>query len=445
MIYFGTVNEKILANGRFIRNGFLPTRRRTPLESLELVSEHERGVELVARDTAYPNGHIYDEVIFDSNKGAQHIRLVRTTKPYNPDFMISAHMLSFFLPDIDYSKRIVTPIDGDSDSWQRFMEINRICGEVITSYYKVRGLKDFSILVGGSFNPYTDTDILRTQSVKAAHVHTLLITDAYLEETVPFYSKKDFVEFLSMGARSPSELKMDQRRFFSTSISNYFDLLVSRTLKKRIKGIDYSSFIGPIPKETSSKFPINGIKFAAEGLDFLSSPDFINVLRTVSDEIDGAYRHDLMPLFVQNYEEATTASNPESVRLEYNNVNLASQRFDERVKKLESLGFTLEEISKARKIIVKLASRLSNVSSPKFNLGPAYAFSVLYDTETNKSKIFITYSPFGGGTFDAIGLDKVWFPGKQSDYIEQRFNNSESLAIEKDLFRQIQNALPQGT
>lgn len=439
------MNERILTEGRFIRNALLPERQRTLLESLESKSEHDKSVELVAKDTACAEGHIYDEIIGDSCKGKQHIRLIRTTKPYNPDFIVSAQTLAFLLPDIDYSKRIVTPKDGDRKSWQRFMEINKICAEVIIGYYKKRGMENFSLLIGGSFNPYTDADILRTQSVKAAHVHTLLISEAYLQETVPFCSIEDFKNFLSKGVLSPYEIKMDYRRFFRTPINDFFNLVVSRILVKKINKKNYSSFASCTFGETPARFPISGIKFVANGLDFLSSDDFIDLIKTVGENMEEIYKDDLMPLFVQNYEEATNAPSPESIRLNYNNVCTALYLFDQKVEKLRRLGLTNEDIDKAKKLVKRLALHLSNLKSLKFNLGPAYSFSVLYDVSTNKSEIFFSYNPFGGGTFDAMGLDKVWFPNEERSYMEQRFKEPKSVDIEEDLFKKIQEALSQNT
>ncbi|PIR80279.1 MAG: hypothetical protein COU25_00975 [Candidatus Levybacteria bacterium CG10_big_fil_rev_8_21_14_0_10_35_13] len=435
------MNETLLTEGRFIRNAFLPQRRRVAIENLTSNSEHDKEVELVSRDTAYPEGNIYDEVIVDSQKGKQHLRVVRTTKPYNPDFTVSAQTLTFILPDADYSRRIVTPQEGDRESWKRFMEINKTSAEVMVNYYKEQGMENFLVLIGGSFNPYTDKNVLRTQSVKTAHVHTLLISDAYLQEAVQFHSSLDFRKFLSQGVRTPDEIRMDYRRFFHSHINDYFNLIVSRTFLDCLNRKKYSDFTMNNLEEPNTRFPLNGIRFTTDGLDFLSSSDFVDMIKTTGEEIEKIYKEEIMPIFVRNYEEAINSPNPEEVQLKYNPVDTAISIFGEKVKALERLGLTTKEIHKIKRLVRKLALRLSNNKDPKFNLGPAYSFSVLYDKTTNKSEIFISYSPFGSGTFDAIGLDKVWFPNEPKDYIQKRFNNPKSAFIEEDFFKRIQKEL----
>ena len=288
------MNETLLTEGRFIRNAFLPQRRRVAIENLTSNSEHDKEVELVSRDTAYPEGNIYDEVIVDSQKGKQHLRVVRTTKPYNPDFTVSAQTLTFILPDADYSRRIVTPQEGDRESWKRFMEINKTSAEVMVNYYKEQGMENFLVLIGGSFNPYTDKNVLRTQSVKTAHVHTLLISDAYLQEAVQFHSSLDFRKFLSQGVRTPDEIRMDYRRFFHSHINDYFNLIVSRTFLDCLNRKKYSDFTMNNLEEPNTRFPLNGIRFTTDGLDFLSSSDFVDMIKTTGEEIEKMLHDNLL-------------------------------------------------------------------------------------------------------------------------------------------------------
>src|SRR3990167_11307302 len=169
--------ERFTNGGKYLRTVVLNDRRRVEEQSLLRISPAERAVELVEKDTAYPDGHIFEHRLNDKEKGEQVIRVVKTTKPYNPDFIVSAQTLTYLFPS-DFSRRIVTPLDGTEETWLSFLRVNKICAEGLEKFYQEKGIKNFLILLGMNFSPYTpDREYLETQAVKAAHMHAFLISE----------------------------------------------------------------------------------------------------------------------------------------------------------------------------------------------------------------------------------------------------------------------------
>ncbi len=108
--------SRILTQGWYIRTPVLQERERTSPVLLNHLSSVDRAVELVQQDTAVPLGHLYEKTVADSLVGSQSIRLVRVTRPYNQDFLTSAHIATFLFPYLG-AQRIVTPLDGTEAIW----------------------------------------------------------------------------------------------------------------------------------------------------------------------------------------------------------------------------------------------------------------------------------------------------------------------------------------
>ena len=430
------MNERLLGTGRFIRNSQISSRQRTEVSELVSTTLHSRGVETVDRDTASPEGNVYNEEISDSLFGDQNLRLVRTTKPYNPDFFVSSHTLSYLFPHGDSSSRIVTPAQGDHGTWQRFLEVNQVCAEVQKRYFQEEGFDDFSVLLGGSFSPYTDSNIIRAQNIKAAHLHTFLITDDYLSETVPFVSRSEFSGFLESCGLSDEEINMEERKFFWTQIGGLLDDLMRERLNELLsEGCESGLFQSTDKNERV--YPLYGIKLQTAGLDFLSDERFVSLLQRFSLNIEQLYTELLLPVFIKNTSEVVSSEDPESVDLQYKDIN----------SQLETLS-SFDEMSKSKEINGRLKSFVRHVGSGldnsrryKFSLGPSYSFSVLYDVLTDESDIFLSYNPFGGGMFEVIGLQKIWFPGDSPQGIEDRFLDDKNVAVEHEIYTRIAKSL----
>lgn len=432
--------ERLLNSRHFIRNASLSNRWRTSTDTLISKFPADRAVETLIKDTTHPDGHIYNRVINDSYLGEQQIRLVKTTKPYNPDFMVAAQTLAYLLPHNDFSKRIVTPTDGSVETWMEFMKVNQVCAETLEEYYRQKGMKDFVILIGASFSPYANSDIVRAQNIKATHVHSFLISSKFLkEETVSFATRMEFTQFLQRCNFSSDEISMDARRFFRSRLGDLFNFIMLDRILAELETKKYPDFETKNLQHNKQN-PIYGLKLAnLRGLDFLSSRDFSDFLKTTSKSIEDVYTELIMPIFINNYEEIKTSADPESVKPLFNSVEKALDLFNRLIKSGEKTSLSKRQIMLCRKIIRLIQPLLNQNNKIKFSLGPAYSFGVLFDSETQMSVIAISYNPFGGGVFEAFGLDKVWFPDESKSYMEERFNNPKSLAIESELFNMIKN------
>ncbi len=426
-----TIVEDFLSHGRFMRKIELSQRKRTKLSDLTARGTLYRHVELVEKDTAHPEGHVFDKVINDPLLGEQHLRVVKTTKPYNSDFLASAQTLTYLLPQ-NRNSPIITPSQGSVETWDLLLKANRICAEEMEKFYRLRGMKDFALFIGGSFSPYMEDEYIRTQAVKAAHVHTFLISHEFLNEAKPFRDRKEFTEFLSNQGVSPNEIRMDARRFFPERFQQLFNEVVTEYLMNEMQDIDTNDLGNPRKQESSVGYPTGGIVFNTKGLEFLGSRQFNQLLRGISKKLDQFYSEIFMPIFVNNYAEVANMLDPDPSRLQFNSREVALDRFNRISNTTLKIFISPEHIEECRQVVEDIANRLDPHKPPMFTFGPSFSFTAIYDSETKATRLFFVYGLFGSGTTEAIGLDKAPFPGESNEDYEKRFFSTESRTVEKE-------------
>lgn len=428
------MNENILNSGRFIKNIQITSRERTDPSTLTSNTLHARGVELVERDTSYPEGHIYSEILDDSESGPQDLRFVKTTKPYNPDFCISSQTLSYLFPHSPESATIVTPAQGENTTWRRFLETNVLAAGAQIDHFKQEGIDDFSLLIGGSFSPKTDSPITRAQNIKAAHLHTFLITHDYLSETERFENFSDFSNFLATRGHSMEEISMEARKFFTTSLGEILDTVLMANLKIDLEPENISSF------GNEFRYPLYGHSFRIRSLDYLSSIEFTNILQNFSRDIEDFYNFHILPIFLVNTPEILQSEDPESIECIFRPPDEQRLLLEDHLRMLDITDPILT--AKIKRLVTHLGGKLSDGKKNKFPIGAAYSFSALYDSSTGSTQVFLSFNPFGGGTFESIGLLKKSFTDNNEEQ-EERFINKDNLELEKEVYNKILRRLQQ--
>src|SRR5579875_2354486 len=297
--------------GMALRRPYLSDRQTTPYADVAHLSRSQALVKLVDLDTAKPGGTIYEEVLDDPLNGIQKMRVLNTTKPYNPDFIHSAQTLTFLLPE-DSSQAIVTPLDGTWETWHTFLMTNRIAAEAMIDLYKGRGMRDFEVFTGIGFGPYSDQDYLKSQSIKAAHLHSYLISKELRQEASPFTTRRELRDIHQLGGTPPAEIRKDLRRFFPGSLyegySNAAILAMMNKLSNKTFGA--AGTPTPLPTKADGLFPTSSIAFATTGLGVLESEEFFDVMRTSYAALEDFYRHILMPIFSPNYDAVISEEYP---------------------------------------------------------------------------------------------------------------------------------------
>lgn len=61
--------------------------------------------------------------------------------------------------------------------------------------------------------------------------------------------------------------------------------------------------------------------------------------------------------------------------------------------------------------------------------------------KTDISDVFFGYNPFGGGCYEAIGIDKASFPHATTNLGTGRFKSEESTLIESEFDNKLKRAL----
>lgn len=422
--------EKLTKLGIVLKRPYLEDRRYTPTNAVQSLNPQYAGVKLVDLDTSH--NPVFEERVIDEKKGEQKIRVVKTTKPYNPDFVTSAQTLVYMLPET-VSEAIVTPLDGEDQTWAKFFSLNKLVIGAMIDKYGEKDIGDFQVIAGINFSPYANEDFLKTQTIKAAHFHSFLVSERLLDNVLFFSSRGQLREILRQSGTPDLDIHRDIRRFFPGPIDRMFSSIVLSFIRQKLLQQNDLQKTPDIlrPNEESNNWPMNGIVFDLEGLGAIESPEFFKIMKTSYGAIDQCYRDFLMPVFTSNYEEVVSAAYPDPKGLNYNDLKTALTIFDEKIPKMSWLEFG--KISKIRNLVSRIASRVSSDKPSAFTLGPAVAYTILYDPKTETGKFYIVLNPFGGGSVESIGIDKAPITTEEQEELSKKFYSKESVKAESEL------------
>ncbi len=431
--------ERFLTKGIILKRPFLTDRDRVPFSAFpQDMNKVKKEIKLVELNTMLPDGMIFEEKVKDSKNGDQRIRIVKTTKPYNPDFIISAQTLTFMFPD-NPSLAIVTPLDGTSKTWGEFFRVNAQIVNALTDTYRNRNIGDCLIALGLNFSPFSRADFLRTQTIKVAHMHTFLISESLLNEVDFFSSRRELRSKHIAAGTSAKDISKDIRRFFPGLIYQLFSKITLPFVEHQLESLSLTKFSKPkLFINSHGNYPLSGIVLVAKGLNALESPDFFEIIKNSYRALDQFYKEILMPIFTQNYQRVISSSYPQAQNLEYNDVNTALN-----VINTSDFFNTLPRLLRKdlRGFVKRLALQLNNNKPEAFSLGPGISYTALYHPETDEIKFYIVCSPFGGGSVESIGVNKIPLTKQEQKRLLAQFHSSESEAIEKDLDRAIRKRL----
>jgi len=430
--------------GMALRRPYLSDRQTTPYADVAHLSRSQALVKLVDLDTAKPGGTIYEEVLDDPLNGIQKMRVLNTTKPYNPDFIHSAQTLTFLLPE-NPSQAIITPLDGTWETWHRFLRTNRIAAEAMIDLYTAYGMKDFEVFTGIGFGPYSDQDYLKSQSIKAAHLHSYLVSQELLRESSPFTTRSDLRDIHRQGGTPAAEISKDLRRFFPGGLYEGYSHAAILAMMNSLDARTYEALgtATPIPTQFDGRFPTSGIAFSTTGLEVLESEDFFDAMKTSYAALEDFYRQILMPIFTTNYEDVISEEYPIPKKLQFNDSDTALHIFDETMRLPLFAPVPVEQISKWKTLTGRLAKRLHQDKPEGFSLGPGYSITARYFSGRNDLDIFIISNPFGGGAVEGMGVNKIPITSEEQGQLFQRFYSAESVRRAKELEEAIRSRLTQ--
>ena len=141
-----------------------------------------------------------------------------------------------------------------------------------------------------------------------------------------------------------------------------------------------------------------------------------------------------MPIFVSNYEEIISNQDPDPKMLKFNSPQNIMSRFEDAIANEAFRYIDNNKKSYLRKMTYILANKLNAQNVENFTFGPAYSLTVLYDSQDKETRVFVTYTPFGGGSTETLGADKISeTEEKKLDPMLKRFYSPESMANEKAL------------
>lgn len=426
--------ERITHSGIILKRPYLTDRLRISLAEVPIgLSPIQAETKLVDLNTSLPQGFIFEKHIKDAKKGNQKIRVVKTTKPYNPDFITSAQTLTYLFPDSP-SQAIITPLDGAGKTWTEFLRVNRQVMDVVTEIYKVRDVGDFLTASGINFSPYSNADFLRTQTIKAAHVHIFLISQKLLEQ-VSFFSSRRELRAMHEAAGTPDlDINRDLRRFFAGPIYRAFSSVALSLLERKLTTTKLGEFSQPqLFTNSDGNYPLSGITLTAKGTKILESSEFLNIIRDSYETLERFYKELLMPIFTSNYQEVISNESPEPKDLKYNDVDTTLAIYDEKITFGSFPNLTDRQKRNLRNLVRRIAIKLDKDKPESFSLGPAVAYTSLYDPKSNSTTLYITCSPFGGGSVESLGINKIPITQQEQDELIQRFYSYESMNIESEL------------
>ena len=425
-------------NGLAIKRPYLYNRQVTPYSEVAQLSRSRALVKLVDLDTSRPGGTIYETQVSDGLLGLQKVRILNTTKPYNPDFIDSAQVLTFILPE-DPAKAIITPLDGTWETWQTFLKTHRIATEAMIDFYKRLGKKDFKVFSGIGFGPYSDQDYLKTQSIKAAHLHSFLITPELERNSTTFRTKEDLRRIHRQAGTSNEEAGKDLRRFFPNKLFEIYTKAIIPIVMNQIQSRSFEKLhdFSSIFTQHDGRFPVSGISFSVDNWEAMDSREFFDIMRIAYGTLDAFYRTTLMPIFTANYEEVISEDYPDPKKLIYNQEETALRIFDEKINLPLFSNISQQERNEWRSVVGDLSRRLSVKKPDMFSLGPGCSITIDYSSEREGLKVYIASSPFGGGAVEAMGIDKIPVTEEEQEILLNKFYSPESVAIETGLQEEI--------
>jgi hypothetical protein len=429
-----SMKEQLLNVGMFSPKLILDHRYRTPVGDLESTTKIAKDIEMITRDTEHPDSQIFSLPLFDETQGQQEIRVVKSPKPNAPDFTKSAQTLTFLLPK-DIHNRIATPLDGSEATWQKFLEISRGCIESMNDFYHAKAVTGRTFLIGINFSPYESDATLMTQSVKTIHMHTLMLTDELIKTYPTFDTKNEFINHLRQVHTPEHAIKQDSRKFFSSHLQQIFNQVVTPYLLSRLDGKRYKelSQSQSTTGSTNNRYPLGGINLSGKGLSFMTSGDLYKLLKDTYQPLDEFYRQLFMPIFVDNYGEVIADEDPDPRKLVFNAPDEALYRADKVLALPEFANLDISLKDKARNAVRRVAGMLVNEKQPHFVLGPGYAFSAVYDPTSNNITSYVSYTIFGGGYIEAVGMNKIIAKDSDKELVYQTYYNPDSMAAEQAL------------
>lgn len=388
-------------------------------------------------DTIKSQEFLCSWLVHDSKSGDQSIRIVKTISPYSPDFSDAAHKLIFILPE-NSGQAIVTPLDGDERTWQQLFKINKQVAQQTIRFYAERGLKDVQVIIGLNASPYTKNDYLKTQSVKAAHSHIFLIGRSLIQRSSRFTTRGELRSLNEEAGSKRDDINKDIRRFFPTKLQQAFNQAATTFVIHRLSSRTWGHL--GMPNSVHVKegaFPISGIQFHSMSLEMLESPDYFEAIRSSYAALDEFYKNVFMPIFISNYQDAIGQSLPNPSRLQFNTLQEAVRIFDGQMIKPEFAGISEENKAKWRRYVGRLANNLSSNKPDLFSFGPAFSVSTLYNPTNDDLDLFINYTPFGGGSLEALGIDKIRPTQEEQKKLEEISYSPENVSIEEALDQRI--------
>jgi len=434
--------ERFTHSGIILKRPYLVNRRSVPESEISGLDLIQGGIKLVDLDTSKPGGTVFEKQVDDSGLGIQKIRVVKTTKPYNPDFITSAQALTYILPE-RISCALGTPLDGSEETWIEFLRVNKQVVDAMVNTYEARGMKDFVILTGINFSPYSNADFLKTQTIKAAHMHSFLISKELLEQVSFFSSKKELRMVHEVIGTPKSDISRDLRRFFAGPISRAFSQLVLDYAEKRLSKEVFSQLAEKqiLFSNKSGEYPMSAIIYNVQGIGILESQDFLKMMKVSYQAFDDFYRQFLMPVFTSNYHDVVPSAYPESKRLEYHTPETALEILSKTMVSPIFSDLSDDTRGDLRKTVEKLARRLDKDKPEALSLGHSVAYTVLYKPKTGSVTIYIVCGPFGGGSVESLGINKVPITKDEQNKLFDNYYSNESSKVEAELDEAIRSKL----
>ncbi len=394
--------DDIQNRGLFIETPILLDREWSIPDSGQTGLTDEEIVTALRIDTESRANSIYQFPVIDSQSGMQCIRAVKVTRPYNQDWLASAHVCLFVLPV--GGSRIITPAEGCPETWRLLLHASFSALSALLAVYAAEGHAAVGI-VGINCSPHTtDDDFLQTQSVKAAHAHVLVLTDTAVRAYRPFDSKDQLRGILMGLGYDAEDARQDGRRFFSSAVLDAFGQAAGSYIKGRVPPA-----LGPwswstLANHRDNRFPLLGLQLSAESFGAVATANTVQMMRWLYCGLTSFYSDILMACFSANYAEAIRSPTPHPGALEFRNPDHIEARAYECLSTLHALSPV--QITRVMRVVRFLGHRMSSDKKPAFALGPASSFTWIVRPGRPIDMLF-SFSPFGGGSMEAIGLNKL--------------------------------------
>lgn len=429
--------ERLQHTGIIIKRPYVP--ERTGPENQQIFSSNPIHQHLLLLDsvTVAPERHVYEKQVHDSQKGMQTLRMIKTAKPYNPDFVSSAQSLTFVFPE-HIGDVIATPLDGDQQTWTELFRMNRQSVDTMTELYSNRDIGNFVITTGMNFSPYSITNnYLRTQSVQAAHIHAFLISDRLLDNTVQFADAHELREVQE--GMSSSDLDRDRRRFFPGPIQNLFSDILTNFVTERLKAS--SPALDIKRKSDEERYPLDGVYIDGRSSAFLESEEMYLFIRDTYAAVDEFYSNFFMPIFTSNYHEIIASDLPIADALEYNSLEVANAVLEEKMHQLPAGIVNQANRRRLQELVRRIQPMLNGDNHERFALGPAVSYSSVFDPERDSVRTYMVAGLFGGGSVESLGINKIPLAEEEQKQLLVNFSSQESANLENEFDAEVRRKL----